>query len=126
MQFSIRKLAGCIHRKRFTLSFLPMNLPLRGTRLLRSCHDNKNSVLLVTTGFVLILSPTELQWVTDLKREKEALEKKLANIMREKAALEGEVENLKEENADLIADVETLKEWSEDLHKLVKIINIDF
>ena len=47
------------------------------------------SILLVTTGFVLILSPTELQQVTDLKREKEALEKKLANFMREKAALEG-------------------------------------
>ena len=55
------------------------------------------SVLLVTTGFVLILSPTELQQVTDLKREKEALEKKLANFMREKAALEGEVANLRGE-----------------------------
>ena len=126
MQFSIRKLAGCIHRKRFTLSFLPMNLPSRGRRLLRSCHDNKNSVLLVTTVLVLILSPTELQQVTDLKREKEALEKKLAHYIKEKAALEGEVEKLRQENADLIADVETLKEWSEDFHKLVKITNRDF
>ena len=46
--------------------------------------------------------------------------------MREKAALEGEVANLREENAGLITDVETLKQCSEDLHKLVKIINIDF
>ena len=46
---------------------------------------------------------------TGLKREKEALEKKLANFMREKAALEGEVANLREENADFIADMETLK-----------------
>ena len=67
-----------------------------------------------------------LQQVTDLKKEKEALEKKLAHYIKEKAALEGEVEKLREENADLIADVETLKEWSEDLHKLVKIINRDF
>ena len=99
-----------------------MNLPLRGTRLLKSCHDNK-SVLLLTTAFVLILSPTALQQVTDLKREKETLEEKLGHVMKEKAVLEGEVEELKGEREDLISDVETLKEWGE---SLVKAINRDF
>ena len=85
-----------------------MNFPLRGTRL-RSCHDNKRfSVLLLTTAFVLFLSPTELQQVTDLKREEEALQKKLADHMKEKAALEGEVAKLRHKKADLVADVETL------------------
>ena len=78
-----------------SLSFPPVNFPLRGTRL-RSCQDNKRfSVLLLTTAFVLFLSPTELQQVTDLKREEEALQKKLADHMKEKAALEGEVAKLR-------------------------------
>ena len=50
--------------------------------------------MLLTTAFVLFLSPIELQQVTDLKREEEALQKKLADHMKEKAALEGEVAKL--------------------------------
>ena len=61
------------------------------------------SALLLTTAFVLILSPTELQQVTDLKGENKDLEKKLTEFMREKSALEGEVGKLKEENEDLIS-----------------------
>ena len=53
------------------------------------------SALLLTTAFVLILSPTEVQQVTDLKREKEALQRKLADHIKEKAALDGEVAKLR-------------------------------
>ena len=84
------------------------------------------SALVLTTAFVLILSLTELQQVTDLKGEKEALERKLTDFMREKSALEGEVGKLKEENEALVADVETLKKWSDDLHQVVKIVQRDF
>ena len=47
----------------------------------------------MTTAFVLILSPTEVQEVADLQREKEALQ-------REKEPLESE-EAIEKEAADL-------------------------
>ena len=52
--------------------------------------------------------PKNCNKVTDLKREEEALQKKLADHIKEKAALEGEVAKLRHEKADLVADVETL------------------
>ena len=61
---------------------------------------------LMTTAFVLILSPTEVQQVADLQCEKEVqqvadLQREKEALQREKEALESEKEAIEKEAADL-------------------------
>ena len=77
------------------------------------------SALLLTTVFVFVLSPTEPQQVTKLKRE-------LAECRKEKVALEEEVAKLRQDNEDLHADGETLLEWGEQLKAMGRNVEKDF
>ena len=73
----------------------------------------------MTLSFVFVLSPTEPQQVTNLKRE-------LAECIKEKVALEEEVAKLRQDNEDLLADAETLLEWGEELKTMGRNVKKDF
>ena len=91
------------------------------------------SALLLTTVFVFILSPTEPQQVTKLKKElaecikkKVALEEEVAKLRQEKVALEEEVAKLQQDNEDLHEDAEALLEWGKNLKSMGRNIEKDF
>ena len=75
--------------------------------------------MLLTTVFVFILSPTEPQQLTKLKKE-------LAECRKEKVALEEEVAKLQQDNEDLHGDAEALLEWGKNLKSMGRNIENDF
>ena len=111
-------------------------------RNLSACREKRTQALTplseyflvsMTTVFVFILSPTEPQQVTNLKREladcikkKATLERKVGELKQEKAALKREVAELKQDNEDLNADGETLLEWGNKLRRMGRMIEKDF